>query len=806
MDDVVNSEQEAAAPDLECAADTLHPVRGIIATHDNRGRPFPLAALEKWIRLNTSIFKTEKIDVLARGGGLRLIPELLDFAAQDRVRLSLRTDGAEPPEIVPELVEHGVFDVLLAPVSAEETAWRAWVGAVKNAGLPLRVQIPPPRGDIAGLAALLMAADVVNIAFRDPFLPVPPCADREESAAVLQRVNALTKRLEAAEVETNILFLPFCLLDEANRPNAVNRLQFFLDHQHYQRDAYEFAEKICTRGPHRLDKAAENLLARRKSVHNAIDRALLPWLIERPTHYIRFWMLHKLTRHLPLARKARAIPESYANYLARREWNERRKRFHPHPDCAPCRYRLICDQKSAWIEEMLPGAKITAIPENTGTPREAGAVGEGRAIPDPLLLSRQRARFFDAADLPRRTFPEWQQKLAARTREILVRETPTREIPVNSYEIENHYNPFDDASTRWYSFAGTELESTPLAHLKPPFTLSLTFGGGIAEHIGFSFGTHTKIMCPMADYSHKLTLHVDKEGFYVLLRDNELMRPVEFEGFPRVPVRLGHSLTPRIAVHNVDGFLLTQTLMLWEDEAGARKAAEGVKYSVIIVSTRYTRRLQATLLGLAHQRDFDMSRAEIIVNYVPGIDATDDLLDSIGRTFPDLRIVPSPFAEENMRSKGFMINEAVKMAAGEWILLIDSDVVVPPDLFARIDAIEAGTHYIAPDGRKMLSPEKTARILLGEAHPWENYEELAAEEPDYRFREGDRVPCGFLQCVRREILEKVPYHELDHFESSDWIFGKAVQKYFGRETRLEGVVVLHLDHGGRQWYGTVKHR
>ena len=68
------------------------------------------------------------------------------------------------------------------------------------------------------------------------------------------------------------------------------------------------------------------------------------------------------------------------------------------------------------------------------------------------------------------------------------------------------------------------------------------------------------------------------------------------------------------------------------------------------------------------------------------------------------------------------------------------------------------------------------------------------------------MPCGFFQCVRREVLETLPYEELDHFEASDWIFGRDVINRFGKETRLEGLDVLHLDHGGRQWYGTHKHR
>jgi hypothetical protein len=100
----------------------------------------------------------------------------------------------------------------------------------------------------------------------------------------------------------------------------------------------------------------------------------------------------------------------------------------------------------------------------------------------------------------------------------------------------------------------------------------------------------------------------------------------------------------------------------------------------------------------------------------------------------------------------------------------------------------------------------TGRILLGEVRPWEEFDAIAETTKDYRYREGDGIPCGFFQCVRREIMDKIAYHELDHFEASDWIFARDVVNTFGKETRLEEVAVLHMDHGGRQWYGTAKHR
>jgi hypothetical protein len=227
---------------------------------------------------------------------------------------------------------------------------------------------------------------------------------------------------------------------------------------------------------------------------------------------------------------------------------------------------------------------------------------------------------------------------------------------------------------------------------------------------------------------------------------------------------------------------------------------------VVIVSTRYARRLQAVLQSLAHQVNFGLDKLEVIVAYVPGLDPTDDLIDGMQMTYPNLRIHRSPFPEPYANSKGFMINETVKMAQGEWTVLVDSDMVLPPNLFERIEEVEAGCHFIATDGRKMLTPETTAKILVGEVQPWRDWDSLMRDPGEFRQREAHGVPVGFFQCVRAFCWEKVRYEELDHFEGSDMRFGLRIIDTFGSPTRLEGVALLHLDHGGSQWYGTQKQR
>ena len=309
----------------------------------------------------------------------------------------------------------------------------------------------------------------------------------------------------------------------------------------------------------------------------------------------------------------------------------------------------------------------------------------------------------------------------------------------------------------------------------------------------------------MESYRHNITLYVNAKGRYVLLRDKRPVRPAEFEGRHYPALRLGDKLQPRISLWNIDECIATQNLRIWSGNDGVDEVVSPVKYSVIIVSTRFTRRLHAVLRSLAHQTDFDLGKVEVIVCYVPGLDATDDLIDGVTLTYPNLRVVRSPFSEQYANSKGFLINESAKIASGEWIILLDSDTLLPPDYFAKVDAVSEKSEFIAPDGRKLLPKDVTAQILMGELDPWDHWEELLDGAGEFRHRETMGIPVGFCQCFRAKYLEEYPYLEEDHFETADMRFGEKMRKHVGEEHRLSGTPVIHLDHGGSQWYGTQKH-
>lgn len=774
----------------------LPPTRGIITVHNLYGVSHDLTTLRKWIRLNSAVYKTDRIDVRIDEGERKLWKALSHFADSECVLLSLRIAEGCSYGTVESLLEENVHDICLETTADDIETAEEDLSLFTRHNLPVRVILratPQLSEKVSHVSNVLKSASAVEIAAFNVFARHVDCINPDKEHAVIAAMNEVARLLRDTSVDIRLTGLPFCLVDIENLPVAFNKRQCFLDHLQYYWNSLEFAERMYRFGSRRLSAAIENLLARKTSVHNLIDAALFPWIQDYPRFYIRVWMFHKLTRRLRFfIPKPRPLPETSEEMDEALVWYSREVMKRSGRICGPCKYRLVCDHLSHTFARHFPNTAISTV--------------SGEPIPATCASVSTRKRYYDAIDQKRLHLPERLLKLADTTRETILRMTPTREISADTYDIEGRYTHHMPGAVRWLSFGAGEMESTVLDRLKPPFVLSYTIGGGIASHAGFSFGRYAKIVCPMVDYSHRLALGVDKDGFYVLLRDGQVVRPTEFEPGTHVPPKLGGVLEPRINLHNVDGMILTQTVLLWEGEQEPCKKIPTVKYSVVIISTRYTRRLQAALLSLAHQQGIENGLFEVVVGYVPGIDATDDLLDSIEASFPHLSVVRLPFAEGKIKAKGFMINESLSACSGKWILLMDADILLPPDTFTLLESIADNRHFIAPEGRKMLSPELTAKILLNEIRPWENYQELLQGPGEIRKREADGTPIGFFQCVRREILSRIPYHELDHFEASDWHFGRDVVMNYGWEYRIKDWYVLHLDHGGSQWYGTHKHR
>jgi hypothetical protein len=767
--------------------------------HNALGKPLAVLDLKRWIRLNRIVYKMEKIDLLNRTPDVGPILAMLEWGDELDARISLRTDCSAPPCDLAALQEAGLFDVFLTPSSPNDPKLGEWMRACHDADLDVRLQLeaPLPRNtDIDSLADRIAASGNVvafNMAMHDPFTRFMR-PNRGDSDTVLKEVNALVAAVEAKGIESNLLRLPYCFVSEENMPRAATRIQFHLDHQHYGKQSYELAEQLYPRSPQIVGKLLMMYLGHATSWKNPIDAIVISYLMyQKRWAFARLAALHKLTRHLkyfPGMPKRNRDPEAeYKRDLKRLEKQQRSSRT---AAVAQCRYRRITDYELDRLQRVLPGLEPHAVP--------------GELITSPMHFAANQRKHYDDIDAARCGVSEGHEALAKKANEIVNNVEPDYEVDSFKVHVKGTFHEAMPGGVRWFSVSNCEKLTWPIAELQPPFTISTTFGGGIADYIGYSFGRHCKLLCPMEAFSHRLVLHVEADGHYVLLRDGKRVQPLEFEGQHYVPTRLGGRLEPCLSIWNIDQTIVTQTMQVWEGEKLVEQTADDVKYSILIVSTRYTRRLQAVFRSIAHQQGIDLKQLEIILCYVPGVDGSDDLIDSMQLTHPDLRILRCPFPEQNANSKGFMINEGINMARGEWIMLLDSDILLPPNWFTKVREIEdPDTYFIAPDGRKMLPKDVTAKILLGEVAPWDHWDDLLTLPCEFRLREAWGMPIGFCQVVRRECFDKVDYDEYDHFEGADWKFGKDIREEYAMEKRLSGVAVLHLDHGGSQWYGTQKH-
>lgn len=773
----------------------IPPSRGLVLAHNHSGRALGLIDLLRWIRYSRHVLKAEKIDVLADGAVHAIVGELLGTAKELGVVLSLRTDGAAPPSDLGAMKEQGLYDVFLCPKRSSLDELKPWFEACKDQALPVRLQFQASFTkdvDAEVWARRISESGVVrvNIVLYDPFQKGGEGRDGADSEATLAAMQRFAARLEEQGVEANLLGVPLCLVDEDSLVRTANGPQCAADHAHYMPEAYSLARKLYRRGPVMAGKILLMLLSRYTFKSQPMDNFLLPALLNRHYLYLLARIYRRLTIHM---RVARSVPKEVSKRSYDRELRDARAATEKElgPACGRCSLKRICDHDSSRFKRALPGLEVHAV--------------AGKHVVSPLHFSAMQPKYYDPVDLDRLDVELRYEELTGEADEILLRQGAAIEVGPYDYGVEETYFDRMESGLKWWSVSNIEKLSTSLGTFRLPLTLSMDVGAGIADYVGFSFGRHCKILCRMESYRHNIALYVNAEGRYVLLRDKRPVRPAEFEGRHYPALRLGEKLQPRISLWNIDECIATQNLRIWTGNTGVEEAVSSVKYSVIIVSTRFTRRLHAVLRSLAHQRDFDLGKIEVIVCYVPGLDATDDLIDGVTLSYPNLRVVRSPFSEQYANSKGFLINESAKIASGEWIMLLDSDTLLPPDYFAKVDAVAEESEFIAPDGRKLLPKDVTARILMGELDPWDDWEELLEGAGEFRHRETKGIPVGFCQCFRAKYLEEYPYLEEDHFETADMRFGAQMREHVGEEHRLSGTPVIHLDHGGSQWYGTQKH-
>jgi hypothetical protein len=735
------------------------------------------------------VLNADMADVLLNDH-FELLTPLLASANEMGMALGLRTSTMILPGETMSFIDSELCQVHLDSNDSALNMHREWSEVCAEKEIPLRLTFHAPYPidmDSGEWMNEMLSSDVISISFS---LKKNTAADNSSLEATMNWLETVCRDLEKRGIEASIIDMPFCGAPKSLWSNVLNAPQHRLNHGSYMASAMELAETIGSRKPFIGSMIIRVLLSRSTLNKEVQDTLMLPWLLRNSYRYLFFRVLRRLTIHLKL-RKSTPEESSQSTFDRELKQKQRSELQELGSTCSQCSLKRICDHTSTTTSITWPDFTAEVV--------------DGEHVVSPLHFSLNQPKYYSPLEKERLNQIQIHDDLAEEAIQFITSHEPDRIVTSADYGIENAHFDRMEGGIKWWSVTQSEKYTSVLGEFDLPFTLSVDVGGGIADFFGIHLGRQCKILAPMEAYRHNFIFHVNEGGQYVLLRDRHPVHPSEFEGELYLPLRVGNRLQPRLSAWNIDNCIATQNLRIWSKPQSPSKTDEKIKYSILIVSTKFTRRLQAVLQNLAHQRDFDLGSIEIIICYVPGLDATDDLIDSFSITFPHIKIIRSPFPEKYMRSKGFLINESAKLIHGEWLMLLDSDTLLAPDYFSKIEALSDKADFIAPDGRRLLPPNLTGAILMGELKPWEEWDRLLDGDGEFRHRETMGIPVGFCQCFRAKYLEKFPYLEVDHFETADMQFGMEMLKEIGEEHRISGRPVLHLDHGGSQWYGAQKH-
>ncbi|MCL4691417.1 MAG: hypothetical protein KJ060_02780 [Candidatus Hydrogenedentes bacterium] len=262
----------------------IPPVRGIVTTHNQWGRPFGLIDLKRWLRLNRIVFNAEKVDILADARTSQHMPALLEYASELGMRLSLRVACNEPVPDISAWKERGLLDVFVTAPVRGSTQLEPWLNACRHAGMPCRVEVTGPAGgdsDPVVLAKTLTVEPVtaMNVMAFDPFVKTDRASNGEQTAVTVGAMAALARAISAEGTEVNLVHLPFCVVEEDLRPHVVNSRQFWLDHQQYNKGSYDLAVSLYRNIPAAVGKILLILLARSTFQRTFVDAVLLRLLL-----------------------------------------------------------------------------------------------------------------------------------------------------------------------------------------------------------------------------------------------------------------------------------------------------------------------------------------------------------------------------------------------------------------------------------------------------------------------------------------------------------------------------------------------
>lgn len=227
---------------------------------------------------------------------------------------------------------------------------------------------------------------------------------------------------------------------------------------------------------------------------------------------------------------------------------------------------------------------------------------------------------------------------------------------------------------------------------------------------------------------------------------------------------------------------MTSTLPAAERAAHRSNGAAAPDVSVAIVHYQTPDLLERCLTALRQSREADRLEVFVVDNASPGFDP-----ERFRRAFPGVEII------ENATNAGFAVasNQALRLATGRYLLLLNPDAHVEPDTIAVMrdymdahpDVGCATCRVELPDGsldlacrRLFPTPERSfyRMTMLSKAFPrsrrFGQYNLTYLDEWDET--EIDQ-PCGAFMMVRSEVRESVGLLDERYFmygEDTDWAF------------------------------------